>query len=133
MPAKIWRDFTAQAVGTRPALPSAPPIAAPVQVQPEGGNASITLPVEGMDIGVSVDQNGFTVSAQPTDTVIRPPADQEPVPEEELPPVILPSGPPPGGRDREGQRERDRDRERSRDERARDAERDRERGRGNDG
>jgi penicillin-binding protein 1A len=92
MPAKIWRDFTAQAVGTRPALPTAPPIAAPVQVQPEGGNASITLPVEGMDIGVSVDQNGFTVSAQPSDTVIRPPADQEPVPEEELPAVILPSG-----------------------------------------
>jgi hypothetical protein len=133
MPAKIWRDFTAQAVGTRPAQPTAAPIAAPVEVQASDSNASVTLPVEGMDIGVSVDANGFSVSAQPRDTVIRPAPQDEPVPDDELPAATLPGGPPPPGRDREGQRERDRERERLRDERPRDAERERERARATDG
>jgi penicillin-binding protein 1A len=112
MPAKIWRDFTAQAVGTRPAQPTAPPIAAPVDVQAGAGNASVTLPVEGMDIGVSVDGNGFTVSAQPSDPAAQPAPEDEPVPEDELPAATLPTGPPPTGRDREAPRDRDRDRAR---------------------
>jgi penicillin-binding protein 1A len=111
-PAKIWRDFTAAAVGTRPAQPTAPPIAAPVQTQASDGNASVTLPVEGMDIGVSVDGNGFTVSAQPRDPASEPAPEEEPLPEDELPDVVLPSGPPPGGRDREAPRDRDRERAR---------------------
>jgi penicillin-binding protein 1A len=123
MPAKIWRDFTAQAVGSRPAQPTAPPIAAPVQVQAGDGNASATLPVEGMDIGVSVDQNGFTVSARPSDPGTRPAPEDEPVPDDELPDATLPDGPPAGGRDRDVQR--DRDRERARD--------DADRGTGGDG
>ncbi len=113
MPAKIWRDFTAQAVGTRPAQPTAAPIAAPVEVQATEGNASVTLPVEGMDIGVSVDANGFSVSAQPSEPRAAPaPEDEQPLPDDE--PAIFP-GTAPGGRDPEGERERDRDRERPRD------------------
>jgi penicillin-binding protein 1A len=111
MPAKIWRDFTAQAVGTRPAQPTAPPIAAPVEVQASDSNASVTLPVEGMDIGVSVDSNGFTVSAQPNEPDTRP-AEDEPLPEEDLPDASLPSAPPTTARDREAPRDRDRERPR---------------------
>ncbi|HEY0028695.1 MAG TPA: transglycosylase domain-containing protein [Allosphingosinicella sp.] len=112
MPAKIWRDFTAQAVGSRAAAPTAPPIAAPVQVQATDANASVTLPVEGLDVGVSVDANGFTISAEPTDPGARRAPEDEPVPEDELPDVILPDGPPTGGRDRDTVRERDRERAR---------------------
>ncbi|HEX8579609.1 MAG TPA: penicillin-binding transpeptidase domain-containing protein, partial [Allosphingosinicella sp.] len=111
MPARIWRDFTAAAVGTRPAQPTAPPIAAPVEVQASDSNAAVTLPVEGMDIGVSVDSNGFTVSAQPNDDAAQPPED-EPAPEDDLPDATLPSAPPTTVRDRDLPRDRDRERPR---------------------
>jgi penicillin-binding protein 1A len=111
MPARIWRDFTAQAVGTRPAQPTAPPISAPV-VQASEGNASVTLPVEGMDIGVSVDQNGFTVSAQPSEPAPQPAPRDPSLPQEDFPDATLPTVPPPAGRDREAPRDRDRERPR---------------------
>jgi penicillin-binding protein 1A len=111
MPARIWRDFTAQAVGTRPAQPTAPPIAAPV-AQASEDNASVTLPVEGMDIGVSVDSNGFTVSARPSDPAPQPAPRDPSLPQEDFPDATLPTVPPPAGRDREAPRDRDRERPR---------------------
>ena len=80
LPARIWRDFTSQAVGTRAAQPTAPPIVAPVEVI--GGNdlgANVILPIEGTgyDIGVQVDANGVIISADPS--VPQPvPGEEEP-------------------------------------------------------
>jgi penicillin-binding protein 1A len=70
LPARIWRDFTSQAVGSRPAQPTAPPIVAPAEVQGAvDANASITVPIEGTgyELGVSVDGNGVVISADPAD------------------------------------------------------------------
>jgi hypothetical protein len=77
-----------------------------VEVQATGSNASVTLPVEGLDVGVSVDENGFTVSARPSDTGSEPiPSDRD-APDEEIPTIGPPPAPPgqsersrePGGR-----------------------------------
>ncbi|HEX8381334.1 MAG TPA: transglycosylase domain-containing protein [Allosphingosinicella sp.] len=75
LPASIWRDFMTQAVGTAPARTLAPPLQAPVAAP--AANGSITLPIEGTgyDLGVQVDENGITVSAEP-----------QPLPGDELPP-----------------------------------------------
>ena len=131
LPARIWRDFTAQAVQSRPAQPSAPPIAAPVEVI--GGNdlnASVTLPIEGtgFELGVQVDENGVVISADPA-TPVPPPGEDAPAPEEE---PVLERGPPPPGPPREERERREEEKARNRDERERDRERDRE-GRGRDG
>jgi penicillin-binding protein 1A len=96
LPAKIWRDFTSQAVGTRAAQPTAPPITAPVEVI--GGNdlsANIVVPIEGtgFDIGVQVDANGVIISADPSAP--------QPVPGDDAPGDV-PTGdrvPPPPTRD----------------------------------
>jgi penicillin-binding protein 1A len=73
LPARIWRDFMTQAVGTGPATKLAPPLQAPVATT--GLNGSITLPIEGTgyEVGVQVDENGVVVSAQPGN---EPPADE---------------------------------------------------------
>ena len=65
LPARIWRDFMTQAVGTAPAQNLAPPLAAPVST--EGSNGSLTVPIEGTgyEVGVEVTENGVTISAQP--------------------------------------------------------------------
>ena len=63
LPARIWRDFMTQAVGTAPAQKLAPPLAAPAPST--GFNGSVTLPIEGtggFDVGVQVNENGVTVS-----------------------------------------------------------------------
>ncbi|HEX8467930.1 MAG TPA: transglycosylase domain-containing protein [Allosphingosinicella sp.] len=63
LPARIWRDFMTQAVGTAPAQKLAPPLAAPAPST--GLNGSVTLPIEGtggLDVGVRVDENGVTVT-----------------------------------------------------------------------
>jgi penicillin-binding protein 1A len=75
LPARIWRDFMTQAVGTTPARTLAPPLQAPVAA--EAANGSFTLPIEGTgyEVGVQVDEEGLTVSAEPL-----------PFPGEELPP-----------------------------------------------
>jgi penicillin-binding protein 1A len=65
LPARIWRDFMTQAVGTAPAKKLAPPLAAPAPST--GFNGSVTLPIEGTDgfeLGVQVDQNGVTVTGE---------------------------------------------------------------------
>jgi len=76
LPARIWRDFMTQAVGTGPATKLAPPLQAP---PPRTGfNGSVTLPIEGTDgyeLGVQVDENGVTVTG-----------DGVPFPIEDLPP-----------------------------------------------
>jgi penicillin-binding protein 1A len=101
LPATIWRDFTARALNTRPAQPTAPPIAAPVAVDASQGNASITLPVEdsGYEVGVSVDANGFTVSAEPSQPATEPSEDR-PGPRDVPVTVTSPPVPPPSTRDR---------------------------------
>jgi penicillin-binding protein 1A len=75
LPARIWRDFMTQAVGTAPARTLAPPLQAPVPS--EAANGSFTLPIEGSgyEVGVRVNEEGVTVSAEPL-----------PFPGEELPP-----------------------------------------------
>ena len=90
LPARIWRDFMTQAIGTGPAQSLAPPLAAPVESQ--GINGSVTLPIEGTDyqVGVQVDENGVTVSAQPGETP--QPGDQ---PAERPAPTITPPPAPP--------------------------------------
>jgi penicillin-binding protein 1A len=86
LPARIWRDFMTQAIGTGPAQKLAPPLQAPVPTA--GFNGSVTIPIEGTDgfeVGVQVDENGVAVSAQPGD---EPPAD---VPGDERPdPTVAP-------------------------------------------
>jgi len=105
LPARIWRDFMTQAVGTTPARKLAPPLQAPVPSP--GFNGSVTIPIEGTDgfeVGVQVDENGVSVTGdgvrvpiedlappqgerQPTDAPPRddaaPPPRDEPVPEDE--------------------------------------------------
>ncbi len=76
LPARLWRDFMTQAVGTSPAQKLAPPLAAPVPTT--GFNGSVTLPIEGAggyEVGVQVDENGVTVTG-----------DGVPFPIEDLPP-----------------------------------------------
>ncbi|HEX8482865.1 MAG TPA: transglycosylase domain-containing protein [Allosphingosinicella sp.] len=65
LPASIWRNFMTQAVGTAPAQTLAPPLQAPVAAP--AANGSITLPIEGTgyEVGVQVDENGISVSAEP--------------------------------------------------------------------
>jgi penicillin-binding protein 1A len=91
LPARIWRDFMTQAIGTGPAQTLAPPLQAPVAT--EGLNGSVTLPIEGTgyEVGVRVDENGVTVSAQPGE---EPPAD-EPPSERPAPTITPPPAPPP--------------------------------------
>ncbi|HEX8624221.1 MAG TPA: transglycosylase domain-containing protein [Allosphingosinicella sp.] len=111
LPARLWRDFMTQAVGTAPAQKLAPPLAAPVPAT--GFNGSVTLPIEGTggyELGVQVDENGVTVTGdgvpfpiedlplprderEPTDNPRREPRDprddagppprEEPLPEDE--------------------------------------------------
>jgi penicillin-binding protein 1A len=90
LPARIWRDFMTQAIGTGPARTLAPPLAAPVDSA--GVNGSLTLPIEGTgyEVGVQVDENGVTVSAQPGQAP--PPGDQ---PAERPAPTITPPPAPP--------------------------------------
>ncbi|MET1111572.1 MAG: transglycosylase domain-containing protein [Allosphingosinicella sp.] len=90
LPARIWRDFMTQAVGTAPAQKLAPPLQAPVPAT--GLNGSVTLPIEGTgyELGVQVDENGIVVSAQPGEEA---PADR---PEDERPaPAVAPPPPAP--------------------------------------
>lgn len=91
LPARIWRDFMTQAVGTGPATKLAPPLQAPVST--EGLNGSISLPIEGTgyEVGVQVDENGVTVSAQPGD---EPPTDDGPPSERPVPTITPPPAPP---------------------------------------
>jgi len=91
LPARIWRDFMSQAIGTGPARALAPPLAAPVDAS--GFNGSMTLPIEGTDyeVGVQVDENGITVSAQPGSDA---PGD-EPPSERPAPTITPPPAPPP--------------------------------------
>ncbi|HEU0099068.1 MAG TPA: PBP1A family penicillin-binding protein [Allosphingosinicella sp.] len=105
LPARIWRDFMTQAVGTTPARKLAPPLQAPAPAP--ALNGSVTIPIEGTDgfeVGVQVDENGVSVTgdgvrlpiedlapsqgerepndAPPRDDAAPPPRD-EPVPEDE--------------------------------------------------
>jgi hypothetical protein len=65
-----------------------------------------------MDIGVSVDQNGFTVSAQPSEPAPQPAPRDPSLPQEDFPDATLPTVPAPTGREREAPRDRDRERPR---------------------
>jgi penicillin-binding protein 1A len=79
LPARIWRDFMTQAIGTQPARTLAPPIQAPVGL-PADVNASIALPIEGTgyELGIDVSQNGVAVTAEPLPAGEVPPPDGTP-------------------------------------------------------
>ncbi len=65
LPARIWRDFTAAAVGSSPIQAAAPPVEEePVQAT---GNLSFDVPLgnSGVSLGVDINGNGVSVSAQP--------------------------------------------------------------------
>ncbi|HEX9966156.1 MAG TPA: transglycosylase domain-containing protein [Allosphingosinicella sp.] len=81
LPARIWRDFMTQAVGTSPAQKLAPPLAAPAPAT--SFNGSVTLPIEGTggyELGVQVDGNGVTVTGDgvplPIEDLPFPPRDE---------------------------------------------------------
>ncbi|HEX8667259.1 MAG TPA: PBP1A family penicillin-binding protein [Allosphingosinicella sp.] len=102
LPARIWREFTSQAVGSRPEAPKAPPIAAPAEVQGETGigNASLTVPIEGTgyDVGVDVGEDGVTISAQPG--APQPGGDPGQRPTDQIPTLNVPPPVPRGDRGR---------------------------------
>jgi penicillin-binding protein 1A len=95
LPARIWRDFMTQAVGTTPAKTLAPPLAAPppVQIDQNAVSANVTVPIEeiGYDVGVSVGEDGVTLStnpspADPRDGEAPPPGERRPIPTINIPP-----------------------------------------------
>jgi penicillin-binding protein 1A len=117
LPAKIWRDFMAGAVGTAPARRLAPPIAPPVQAQPSEVTARIPIGDSGYQLNVDAGENGVSVSTQPV-----PAGESLPAPSIELP---FPSSPqPPEERDqKEEERARNREeKERDREKKGRDGE-----------
>jgi len=89
LPARIWRDFMVQAVGTGAARAAAPTPQLPVDG--EGLNGALTIPIEGTgyQLGVEVGENGMTVSAQPN------PNDKEGPPPGDAPTITLPPIAPP--------------------------------------
>jgi penicillin-binding protein 1A len=92
LPARLWRDFMTQAIGTTPARSLAPPIQAPVGV--EGGvDANVVIPIDGtgFEVGVELGDNGLTISAQPG------PEDETPAPQDT--PTIASPPPPPAPED----------------------------------
>ena len=103
LPARIWRDFTAQAVGGRPVQPSAPPIAAPTEeVVVTTGNIALPIEGTGYEVGVGLDGNGFSVSVGPGQPGVTVDDGSEPLPppEEEDPAADEPPPPPPGRSER---------------------------------
>jgi penicillin-binding protein 1A len=90
LPARIWRDFTAAAVGAGPVQAAVPPAAeAPVEAT---GNLSFDVPLgdSGIQLGVDVNDNGVSVSAQPS-----PPDRRDQPPGREPPTLNGPPAPPP--------------------------------------
>jgi penicillin-binding protein 1A len=101
LPARIWRDFTAAAVGTSPArLAVAPPVEAPVEAS---GNVAFNIPLgdTGVELGVDINDNGVDFSTRDTRDSRRRgddmPADA-PNPDEAAPPPEDPDDEPPPGR-----------------------------------
>jgi penicillin-binding protein 1A len=100
LPARIWRDFTAAAIGTSPARLTVPlPVEAPVEAT---GNVSFTVPLGDTGVEVGVDVNGDGVDLSTRDTRSR--GEDEPPPPPEIgpddavpPPEDEPEEPPPGG------------------------------------
>jgi penicillin-binding protein 1A len=128
LPARIWRDFTSKATGAAPAAPTAPPIAAPVEVQ--GGadfNGALTIPIEGTgyDVGVSVDGNGVIISADPSAPAPSP--GDQPTPGE-VPTITLPPAAP-APRPERGEEPDRKEAEKQRDREEREREKVREKGR----
>jgi penicillin-binding protein 1A len=97
LPARIWRDFTAQAVGAALVRPAAAPV--PLPVDEVDLNGTVTIPIEGTgyQVGIDVGDNGMTLSAQPNpgDKDNPPPRD---APTVTLPPIAPPKEEPPDGR-----------------------------------
>ena len=90
LPARIWRDFTSQAVGASAAAPApAPRLELPVEET--GLNNSFTIPLEGTgyEVGVELGGNELIISAQPD------PDQDAPLPKEEEPAPPPPAGPAP--------------------------------------
>ncbi|HEX5185080.1 MAG TPA: PBP1A family penicillin-binding protein [Allosphingosinicella sp.] len=94
LPARIWRDFTAAALGTNPVQAEAPP---PEEEPVEAtGNLSIDVPLgnSGFQLGVDINGNGVSVSAQPS------PGDRrDQTPAREPPTINTPPVPPPSDDD----------------------------------
>jgi penicillin-binding protein 1A len=96
LPARIWRDFTAAAVGTSPVrLAVPPPVEAPVEAP---GNVSFTVPLgdTGVEVGVDINDNGVDLSTRDTRREDQPPPSARPD-AVMSPPEDEPEEPPPGG------------------------------------
>jgi penicillin-binding protein 1A len=96
LPAQIWRNFTAAAVGASPAQVAAPP---PVEEPVEAtGNLSFDVPLgnSGMQLGIDVNDNGVSVSAEPA------PAERRDQPPGREPPTLNNPPPPPPPRADDG-------------------------------
>jgi penicillin-binding protein 1A len=94
LPARIWRDFMTQAVGTTPAKTLAPPLQSPIPSNVIDANIIVPIEGTGLDVGIQVDENGFTISAQPGEE----PAEDGPPGERPIP-TITPPPPPPAPED----------------------------------
>jgi penicillin-binding protein 1A len=96
LPARIWRDFTAAAVGSSAVRPTAPPpLEAPVEAT---GNVSFAIPLGDTGVEVGVDINGDNVDFSTRETGDRAPREEPgpPPPDEALPPPDEAEEPPPG-------------------------------------
>ncbi|HEY0414444.1 MAG TPA: transglycosylase domain-containing protein [Allosphingosinicella sp.] len=96
VPARIFRDFTAAALGTSPAQIAAPPMEPPVVQE---GNAALAIPIgdSGYEVGVQVDNGSVTLSAQPSpDGRDGPPPDDPPTLDGPPAPPAPRDRPPPG-------------------------------------
>ncbi|MDB5721546.1 MAG: family penicillin-binding protein [Alphaproteobacteria bacterium] len=95
LPARIWRDFTAAAVGTHPVrLTAPPPVEAPVEAT---GNVAFAIPLgdSGVELGVDINGNGVAVSTR--DTRGRDQPEPPPAPDEATAPPDEPDSEPPQG------------------------------------
>jgi penicillin-binding protein 1A len=90
LPARIWRNFTAAALGTSPARIEAPPATEP---PPEAtGNLSFEVPLgdSGVRLGVDVNENGLSIQAH--DESNRRDHDQPPARDPASTPLAPPDG-----------------------------------------
>lgn len=87
LPARIWRDFMAQAVNDAPAVREAAP-EPEINAVADDAAASINAEIGGLEIGVDFGPDQINISAQPAPEDAPPPSQPR-----VLPPPVVPTGP----------------------------------------